>query len=265
MTAGAQERLPEGAQLEELRSRWAQKSAEERRILRRRFEELKAMGPEERLRLLERVRRLRALESRLGQGDAEPQDPREHGPRAGAPPPFGGPGPAPGVVPFPRCREFGRSLREVLSPEMRRRLEEAPPGERWRVLEHLRRREREHHSRNALRALGWRLGLPAEEVRRYEALPLPERLGVVLQLERRRIETLVAERGLPPGLDEAMWARLESLPDEEFLRRARVLFPFEPGGPPGLRGPRGRWERPPGPPPFGPGRGGRRPDRHPRR
>jgi hypothetical protein len=255
--SGFQER-PDTGRLEELRRRWEAKSSEERELLRRRFEELKELPPADRDVLARRARRFEELRHTLREEateedrrrfDALPPHLAEERWRARA---------------FEHSRETGRRFRDMLPPDVRTRLEEAPPGERRRVLEGVRSRERDHRSRRAIRELGHRLGLDRETVEGLEALPHEERMREVMRLKRRHIENRIAERGLPDDVDTAHWEELRRLPDDEFFRRGRHFLFGERRGPrpPGPRGD-DRWQDRQGPQPERfdrpPGRRGDRP------
>lgn len=238
----------QGSSEAELRARWASKTPEERRLLRERFEAFKALGAEDARRLHERARRLSRLERGLRHELSE-EDRRA-------------------IEALPPCEaearwrertrehlhRMGRSMRERLPPKLRRKLEEMPPGQRRAFLERRRSAERDERSRRVVRELGHEMGLGEAEVRRLEDLPVEARLREILGLERRRITARLETEGLPERLGDVHWRRLQSLGDEEFLRRVRPHLPHPrrhagpgmPGGP-GMKGPR-FGSKPQGPP-----------------
>jgi len=203
------------ARLQEMRERWSQKSEAEREVLRRRYEELRRLPDEDRAKLQDRLRRFEAHEAEARRSmSAEdrrrleqlPREERERMWRDRA---------------FERSRERGRSLREGLPYAVRERLESASPGERRRMIDEWKRRDRDRWSREGLRTLGRGLELAPEEVRRLEELPLEERIERMRGLKRRQLERRVRAEGLPEGLTRERWEQLQQLPDERFLEAVR--------------------------------------------
>lgn len=205
--------------LEQQRQRWSQKSRQEREVLMRRYQELQRLSPDERQKLMERAQRFEKMQKSLR--DTAPEDLRKE---------------IDSLEPsgrerrwrehtVKRSREMGRELRESMSPELRRRLETASPEERQRMLEQFGRKQEEMSSR-AIREMGRVLGLPREEIRKMEALPVEQRLQVMMGLKRKLMTKRIEASGLPQGLDEATWQRMQKLSDEEFLQRMRTIVPM---------------------------------------
>jgi len=201
--------------LEALRARWWNKSEEERRVLRERFELLRRLPDPRRRELLERARAWTRVEEELRR--EAPEAVRRE---------IDGLGPEASrerwrELAHRRGQEMGRHRLDRLPPGLRWRLEHTPPAERRFVLERFL-RERDLRSRRALIAMGRRAGLPPERIRELAALPPERRLDAILEL-RRRLH----------GADER-----DLLGDPELFR------PPGPGRPP--RGPRrAPWPRPP--------------------
>ena len=164
-----------------LRARWFRKSAGERDLLRRRFEKLRELSPDERQVLIERARAWKRLEGEL-QASA-PEDVRSEIEQLG---------PDRSRMRWrelmqQRSREMGRDRLERLPGHLRRRLEEASPMERRHILERFR-HEQDRRSRRAIYEMGSRAGLSAERIRALSELPLERRLEVLLELRRRSHE-----------------------------------------------------------------------------
>lgn len=190
-----------------------ERSPEERARLEQRLRTLRELPPEERGELLRRARGLERFEREvLGRAPEELRRSRQHGPDHGR-----------WRDHFERaCGERGRHLRERLPEPLRRRLEDAPPSERMRIL-HRELSERDRRERSGLGRLARKLGLSDDELVRLKDLPRHERFAEILRLRRAAIERRIAEEGLPPGVDAAVWESLRALPDEEFFRGLREL------------------------------------------
>lgn len=213
-TASAQRGTQDG-EMQRRRERWNRMSEEERRVMQQRFRKLQELTPEQRRQLEERAERLEGIMKSLRETapdelreEIESLEPerrerrwREHG--------------------FERTREMGRHLREKMPPDLRRRLESARPEQRHEMFERFV-REDQGRSGRAIRWMGRKLGLAREEVERLEQLSREEQRPEVMGLQRRLIVSRVGEHGLPPGLDAVTWAEMQSMSDEEFLRRMRA-------------------------------------------
>lgn len=171
-------RLP----IERLRERLQGRPREERLRLERNLSEFERLPPAARLRLLERARTLRAQEHAFEARERAPEPAEEQlGPeglreqqhleqqRAQLREGF---------------RARGRELRSRLPPEVRVRLEQAPPEERRAMLERFVQRC-EHASLRALAGMREAFGLSDEQFQRLERMPLADRLAILRELARR--------------------------------------------------------------------------------
>ena len=174
--------------LRRLDERLQRRPREERARLERHLREFEELPREAQVRLLERARALRALERSLEEKRArERRAPREElGPELGHErgPEISAEQSRAQLREGLRAR--GRELRSRMPPELRLRLEQAPPEQRRAVLERLMQRY-EHESRRALTRMRADLGLSERELQRLQRLPLPERLKILREhLDRSR-------------------------------------------------------------------------------
>jgi hypothetical protein len=252
--------------------RWKSKSADERRILLDRFEQLRRLSPEDREALRKRAGELadqrRELESGLEPGvrrnldDLPPHERsrilREHQ--------------------VAERRRAGEALRESLDEGPREMVEDlvgqrgGPP----RPFHEKRDELRGALSDKVVKHFGELGHLTPEEQQHLLKLPEPERIHEALLIKRTRIKEAVVKLGLPEGVSDKQWKKMLEEPSvERFLKYARKrgfdehlgLGRFDipqtggrkgPGGPDSERAPRGgpdlEREPPRGPDGF-PGRG----------
>ena len=239
--------------------RWRGLTPDRRRELRRRFEELRAMPPEERKALMERARTLARIERELVLELTAEQRQRLAGMSSQT---------RSRVVremASDRARNRAERLREALPEEQRRRLERADPVERRRFFEELR---RSHAGKvpQFLERLSRELELTEEQKSEISHLAPAEKKRRLFELVHQRAQRWVQENGLPDELSAEQWERMQHLPPHRFahhLMRLRGRLngtgrgfgqPF--GPPPGVLPER----RPGGPPPFA---GGPPPDTRP--
>lgn len=184
--------------IERLRERLRARPREERARLERHLEEFEKLPGAARARLLERARALRAQESSLADLPArETNGPRSLGPERGDVSEndvFGhdvsGHTDTWHADLRERFRRRGREVRSRLPERLLRRLEQAPHEARRALFERLAER-REPMSLRALAGMREHLGLPDEEIRRLERMPLAQRLQALRALHERR----ASERG----------------------------------------------------------------------
>jgi len=236
---GADVVRPNDAELERRRERWEALSEEERAVLRERFEALRAMDPEERLELRRRIEHLDGLRERARRDvsaerrarlEREPRPVREAFWRERM---------------LERARREGGEVRRHLPPELVRRLEQAAPEERPRILRAFRAEQRERKSGYALRHLGRELGVTDEELERWNEAPVEERMHHLRRLRRRAVERRLPDGRGPSGLGPEEWESMRRLGDREFFRRARGLDLPAPYRHREGRGPRGGARRRP--------------------
>ena len=234
----------EGEQSITPRERWSRLDPAQRELMRRRYEEFRQMDEGQRREILERWRRMRALQGRLG--DALPEHVREK---------------LAELEPEARraylrrhfeesCAARGRSLREKLPEPWRERLESADPQTRARMFQEYREKHRRESAARAIERLGKDLGLAQGEVERLESLPVEEQWTEVLELRRRQIREWVQREGLPAWISPEEWAQWESSSARELIelwharrRAADAADPTRPPGDPGGRERRWRGER----------------------
>ena len=114
--------------------------------------------------------------------------------------------------------ERTQRLRGKLPPEARKRLEEAKPEDRMRILEQLRHDELRHAGHRALEDLARRLGLTEEQIEAIRALPRKERNEELLALKRRAVEQGILDGVEPQDVDDHDWERMRDLPPRDFAR-----------------------------------------------
>jgi len=114
--------------------------------------------------------------------------------------------------------ERTQRLRGKLPPEARKRLEEAKPGDRMRILEQLRHDGLRHAGHRALEDLARRLGLAEEQIEAIRALPRKERNEELLALNRRAVEQGILDGVEPRDVGDNDWERMRDLPPRDFAR-----------------------------------------------
>jgi hypothetical protein len=114
--------------------------------------------------------------------------------------------------------ERTQRLRGKLPPEARKRLEEARPEDRMRILEQLRHDELRHAGHRALEDLARRLGLTEEQIEAIRGLPRKERNEELLALKRRAVEQGILDGVEPRDMGDHDWERMRDLPPRDFAR-----------------------------------------------
>ena len=196
-----------------LEQRWNRKSADEREVLRGRFEQLNRMDPETRKSLMERARKLRVVEEGLRENaplefreQLEVLDPqgRERHWREGA---------------RERFRQRGRDMRHRLPAPFLARLEAASPEERPEMLRKFRVDQIGQKGRWMFGYLARELELDEEEIEDYQELPLEEKLTTLRRMRREHIERTITTGEAPAGFSPERWDRLRKLSDRELFER----------------------------------------------
>ena len=198
--------------------RWKAKTPEEQALLRERFEALRALTPEQREALHVRARGLEA-ERRELQRDLSPELQQRLG----------------GLPPWERDRILreqqltdskrrGSSLRRTLAPEHREFVEGLVGGGRPPHPDDVRHRLRGHFGDEVIEHMRTEGQLDAAQLDELERLEGPERMQRFLAIERERLVLRVAEQGLPEGITDKQWTKLQTEPeDERFMKRAGKL------------------------------------------
>jgi hypothetical protein len=223
------------------REQWSRLDPAQRELLRRRYEEFRQMDEGQRREIVERWRRMRALQGRLD--EALPEDVRRK---------------LAELRPEERraflrrrleesCAARGRALREKLPEPWRERLESADPQTRARMFQEYREKHRRESAARAIEHLGAELGLAPAEIERLESLPVEEQWTEVLELRRRQIREWVQREGLPAWVSAGEWAQWEALGARELIElwhaRRRAAGAADPTRPPGDSGGRERRRR----------------------
>lgn len=232
--------------------RWRRMTPEEREQLKERFEALRKMSKEERATLRERSAELeherRLLEGKLGPDQRErmrrlPPEERDRILREHQ---------------VEEHRRAGQSLRQELDPERAAWVDGLVGPGHPRPMHDARAELRGRIGGRLLERWGQAGTLEEVDRARLEGLAPPERMDELLLIHRERIERVVADEGLPEGVDEAAWTKVQAeVEPERFLKRARKLgldLLAPPPGNPG-HGWRPNWKQDKGPgegPPSGP-------------
>ncbi|QDV04966.1 hypothetical protein Poly30_04610 [Planctomycetes bacterium Poly30] len=231
--AQAQARIGDvpASDVEAKRARWERLSDAEKAELRERFQRLQKLPEGERSKLRERAQRLAGemaeIEASLGEEERAELDALAPGDRAKE---------LRRLV-AERARNAASRLRSRMTPEERQSLESASPDERARILRSIRERDLSRLPEHVA-SLGEELGLSVQELGRIRDGSPEEQRAAIARLLRRRVEKQVKEQGLPDGLGEARWERLQKTEDEAFFRALQSIRRRHPGF--GI--PRKRWE-----------------------
>ncbi len=215
------------AELRDARARWEALTDEERDELRARFDKFRQFDPARRDELRERAHRFKEIGRQLRKHGLPPELERE----------------LDGLPPDERRRrmgdwlherfeERGRRIREKMPEDLVQRLERAPPGRRGAMAEGFRRDRRGEHSEELIDKLARSGHLPRERVDALRALPVEERVDILMDLRREKITADIVRRGLPPGITAEQWGQWQRLPTREFFEH----FHRAVGPPPGPRG-----------------------------
>lgn len=195
---------------------WKSLDEKKRFELRKRYERMKSLSPEERARLLERAERLRVeMDKTLAALGPEERaavealapDERRRVLRA---------------LIGDRAKVVAARIRSQLTPEERKELSAAEPAERAKILGRHRRRQLEGLPER-VRKLGQELELSPAELRRLQEGRPAERRSQIARMVRRRMETYVENNGLPEGVEPKQWKRFFEGDDETFLRAMRRI------------------------------------------
>ncbi|MDF1797739.1 MAG: DUF3106 domain-containing protein [Planctomycetota bacterium] len=198
--------------------RWKAKTPEEQQLLRERFETLRALTPEQREALRERARGLEAERRELQRG-LSPELQQRLG----------------GLPPWERERILreqqltdskrrGSSLRRSLAPQHREFVEGLVEGGRPPHPDDVRHRLRGHFGDELIERMRIEGQLDATQLDELERLEGPERMQRFLSIERERLVVRVTAEGLPEGVTEKQWTKLQTEPeDERFMKRAGRL------------------------------------------
>ncbi len=214
--------------MDELRARWSSLSADEKDVMRERFERYQAMGETERAALAEKSRRIDLLARRMYRGLSDSERAR-----------FDDLGPKQRrellrEMAVDHARDIGERIQAKLPAHAMARLESASADDWVDFLEEFKRRQRLRMDQ-VLSNLGQELELDESEVRRLRNLDDDERGRKFLELMQRRSQRAVAD--LPPGLARERWAEIQQLPPDDFfeaimeLREAYPGFGRPPGSP----------------------------------
>lgn len=197
--------------LESLRARWERFSPEQKERARARFERYLAMSEEGRQQLALSARALRERVERVQEeleakapervADLEPEKRRT----------------IVREIVAEQSRELGARIRARFPVQWIERIQDAPPEERARLLRQFQLQQRDRIARFAIGELGQRLGMPAQEIARMQALPGQERGQAVLELRQRLSAREASEHGLPPGITPEQWNTWLALSPEEFF------------------------------------------------
>lgn len=211
------ENSQENGDAKEARRRaWRSMDKGRRAELRRRYERMENLSPEERSRWLERAGRLQVEMDKtlaaLGPGEraaleALAPDERQRVLRA---------------LVGDRAKVAAARIRSRMTPEEREELTSAEPAERAEILSRHRRRQLEALPER-VRKLGDELGLSQNDLRRLQDGKPAERRSQIARMVRRRMERYVTENGLPDGVAPKQWERVFGSDDETFLRALRRI------------------------------------------
>lgn len=116
-----------------------------------------------------------------------------------------------------RAAVAAEMVRTRMTPKERTRIEAAKPEERAEMLRVLRERELERLSSRLL-DLGGELGMSKATLEELRAQPHEKQRAAIISRARNRLERAAAKKGLPPGLSEERWKRIQSQDDMGFLR-----------------------------------------------
>jgi len=193
------------------RQRWEGFSAQEKRRLEARFDELKRLDPAQRQELERRARLLRSqreearrrlpseLQRKLdGLEDEQRRQVTREFVRA-------------------ELQRRGSRIRDKLPEGWVERLEAAQPAERPGIMRELREVLRRENDARAVQQLARNLQLAPERVRELQGLAPEQRPAALLALRRKEIEARVEAHGLPPGVSREEWAVWRDLPAAEFF------------------------------------------------
>jgi len=193
------------------RERWEALSPEQKHRYQKRFEELKKLDTKEREKLAGRAKKLKKAErrviARLSERDRQRLMGQPEGKRKQLI--------AEMIVNEERSR--GERIHDKLPRRVREWLADASPDERRTRLEAFKRTTREEISAKAVEELAVTLGYGPQEIGRFMALPMQERMSTVMRFRKQLSLQQLAQSDLSPEFSQQEWRDLDALPPEEYL------------------------------------------------
>lgn len=193
------------------RARWNKLSKEEQAELLSRHKRLQSLAPEERAKLESRAKRVQRemaeIEASLSEEELAALNKLGRKDRQGAL----------RKLVAERASVAAAMVRTKMTPQERARIEAARPEERAEMLRVLRKRELDQLSERLIE-LGKELGFSAQRLQELSERPRHEQRKAIVTRLRRRLESDVAENGLPEKMTEKRWERICSQEDMGFLR-----------------------------------------------
>lgn len=193
------------------RARWNRLSKEEQAELLSRHKRLQSLSPKERAKLESRAKRVQRemaeIEASLSEEELAALNKLGRKGRQSAL----------RKLVAERASVAAAMVRTKMTPQERARVEAARPEERAEMLRVLRKRELDDLSERLI-DLGRELGFSAQKLQELSERPRHEQRTAIVSRLRRRLESEVAEKGLPEKMTEKRWERICSQEDMSFLR-----------------------------------------------